>query len=573
MRSLLVVVLVVLSGCAAEPETGRPSASSIATSEDDNADPELVRAAGRDLVADGEPVRLKAVNFTNRYDTSITPADLLTSEHHSAQDFARVRDMGFNSIRFVMRGDWYEEDPQSFWAWLDQNVAWARENNVWLVLDLHIPIGGYWLDPGSSATSFDVWSDPALRERNVQLWREIAQRYRDEPAVAAYDLLNEPVTTDSSGNQWRDLAQQMVDAIRAEDDQHLVVVGGVYGVDGRFDPEGRERHVLVEDSNVMYDFHFYDPYPYTHQYAPWVDPARDGGRYPDPDHLTSTADPTVLPGERIATSSLPEGTSGWRPYDSGVVTIDDASAAAALPQAVVEGGMTGTVFFDRVTVTEYGPDGTRLRTVVEDPLNGSTTPVWYSWGNGDTAGSSVRLDREASGHQDDGSLSVAGTVDSGAGWNSSEHLFKVVPGHRYRIQGYMRGEDVVLTQGDRSRIGFKLAVYAQNPDAPHGGFLARDKDYLADAMAQHLRFGADHDVPMSVMEFGAVRQVFEMEGKGGERWVGDMLELLAENDLSFAYWEYHDSAMGIYLNKDGAPSQPNAALLEVLRRELPEDGS
>ena len=92
-------------------------------------------------------------------------------------------------------------------------------------------------------------------------------------------------------------------------------------------------------------------------------------------------------------------------------------------------------------------------------------------------------------------------------------------------------------------------------------------------MAQHLRFGADHDVPMSVMEFGAVRQVFEMEGKGGERWVGDMLDLLAENDLSFAYWEYHDSAMGIYLNKNGAPSQPNAALLEVLRRELPEDGA
>jgi endoglucanase len=298
------------------------------------------------------------------------------------------------------------------------------------------------------------------------------------------------VTTDSDGEQWQSLAQELVETIRAVDENHLLVVGGVYGVEGRFDPEGQERHFLVDDENVMHDFHFYEPYPYTHQYAPWVDPARDGGTYPDPDRLVATIPPEVSEADVVATSSLPEGTSGWTRYDSGVVTVEDPSAVAALPQFVAEGRMDGTARVDGVTVTEYGPDGTALREVLDDPMDRSSTGSWNGWGDDDGADPSVRLEREPSGRQDDGSLSV----------------------------------------------------------------------------------GAEHGVPLSVMEFGAVRQTFEMPGKGGDRWVGDVLGLLAEHDLSFGYWEYHDPDMGIFVDEGGAPDEPSEALLEVLRRELHEGG-
>ncbi|MCM3687838.1 glycoside hydrolase family 5 protein [Kocuria rosea] len=558
-------MVLVLAGCTPAPGVQEgPRAG--------NSTQGYVTAAGRGLEVEGEPVQLKAVNFTNRFDLDIKTADLLTSAHHTEQDFVRVRELGFNSVRFVMRGDWHDEDPKIFWEWLDRNVSWAREHGVWLILDLHIPLGGNWLDPGSNDTDFSVWSNPEVRNQNVELWREIATRYRNEPAIGAYDLMNEPVTTDSTGRQWQSLAQQLTDTIRSVGDQHLIIAGGVYGVDGQFDPEGQERHFLIDDENVMYDFHFYEPYSFTHQYASWVDPDRDGGHYPDPDHLVATSDPSSLPEESITTPPLPEGTSGWRPYDSGRVTIESPSAAAAMPQFIVEGGMTGKVQFDRVVVTEYGPDGTELRQVLEDQLTSSSTSSWYSWGDRNGTDPSAQLIREGSGHQDEASLSIGGTVESGAGWNNSEHLFKVVPGHQYRVQGYMRGEDVALTD-DHSRIALELAVYGEDPNAPGGGFFGRDKEYLAYVMDQHLQFGAQHNVPMSIMEFGAVRHTFERNNKGGDRWVADMLALLKEKDLSFAYWEYHDPEMGIYVHKSGQPSQSNSPLEEVLRRELREDGS
>ena len=528
----------------------------------------FLRAQGRGLVVDDKPVRLEAVNFSNFYHQDLDGAELLRSPHHAEADFARVRDMGFNSIRFAFDGDWYADAPEVFWKWLDQNVAWAREHDVRLVLDLHTPIGGFWLDPTSDAVSFDIWSDPRIQQRNVDLWRAIAARYKDEPAVAAYDLLNEPVTLDSTGQQWKDLAAKMVEAVRSVDRNHLLVVGGLYGVNGRYGTDGVARHFLVDDQNVVYDFHFYEPIKYTHQYASWVEgPIKDGGRYPDPNTIVPTGDRVLLSESVIATPSLPPGTSDWTLHDSGVVPIKDTSAVAAMPVAITDGGMRGTAYFDAVTVTEHGPDGAQIREIINDQLDAEGTLDWYHWEAG-VASRSARFAREPLGHKDTGSLSITEARGDGAvaGWSSDRHLFKVVPGNQYRIRGYLRGKD--LAPADGTQVGLRLDVYAQSPGAGGGGFLERSKTYLEHEMMKHLEFGIKNEVPMSVMEFGVVRQAFQMQGKGGDRWVTDMLALFEKHDLGFAYWEYHGAQMGIYLSPAGKPGEINGPLRDVLAREL-----
>ncbi|WP_346959831.1 cellulase family glycosylhydrolase [uncultured Arthrobacter sp.] len=560
---LLVVPLLVIAGCTLSRNNGSSPAAETG--------PDFVTASGRGLVLNGEPTRLKAVNFSNLYHRNLNGAELLTSQHHSEEDFARAKDIGFNSIRFAFDGDWYADSPQVFWQWLDQNVAWARQHGMRLILDLHTPIGGFWLDPTSDAVSFDLWSDPRLQQQNADLWRAIAARYKDEPAIAAYDLLNEPVTTDATGEQWKRLARQLVAAVRAEDPNHLLVVGGIYGVNGRYGASGVDQHFLVDDSNVVYDFHFYEPIKYTHQYASWVEgPVQDGGRYPDPDTILPTGQRVLLPGSRIATKPLPAGTSDWAAYDSGIVTIDDSSALAAAPLATAQGGMRGTASFDAIRVTEYGPDGTEIRRVINDPLDRDAALDWHQWQYGGAAGAPPKFAREKAGYRDDGSLSISDAMDAKAiaGWSNDAHLFKVVPGNKYRIQGHMRGQNIEASAGSAPRIGLQLDVYAQSPGTAGNGFLARDKGYLAHEVGKRVQFGIDNNVPMSVMEFGLVRQAFEMEGKGGGQWVTDMLDLLAENDLSFAYWEYHGTQMGLYLSGSGQPSEPNQALLDTLARGL-----
>ena len=329
-------------------------------------------------------------------------------------------------------------------------MAWARQQKIRLILDLHTPIGGFWLDPTSDDVSFDILSDPALRQQNANLWREIATRYKDEPAIAAYDLLNEPVTTDATGQQWQDFARELVAAVRSVDRNHLLVVGGIYGVNGRYGAAGIDQHFLVDDKNVVYDFHFYEPIKYTHQYASWVEgPIKDGGRYPDANVILPTGNRVLLTESRITTPSMPLGTSDRTTYDSGIIAINDSKAVAATPLVTVEGGMQGKAFFDAITVTEYGPDGTEIRQVVNDRLDSDATLDWHQWEVGGDAAAPAGFAREAAGYQDNGGLSISNAAATGAiaGWSNDAHLFKVVPGNRYRIQGHMRGDNIAPSTG------------------------------------------------------------------------------------------------------------------------------
>lgn len=125
---LLIVPLLVIAGCTVSRNSdSRPPA--------EEQTPEFITAAGRGLVLNGQPTRLKAVNFSNNYHRNLNGAELLRSQHHSEEDFARAKAIGFNSIRFAFDGDWYVDSPEVFWEWLDQNVAWAREHDMRLILD------------------------------------------------------------------------------------------------------------------------------------------------------------------------------------------------------------------------------------------------------------------------------------------------------------------------------------------------------------------------------------------------------------------------------------------------------
>lgn len=560
--AVLVAASLVVSGCTPAGDGGGAAAPEPETAG-------FVQAVGPALEVDGEPIRLKAMNFSNFYYADLGTR-LLESSHHSEQDFQQVKELGFNSIRFAFDGDWFYEDRDAFWQWLDRNVEWAKQHELRLILDLHRPVSATSLgedaDEGPS-----VWSDAELQDRNATLWREIARRYRDEPAIAAYDLINEPVTEDATGEQWEYLAQRLVDAVRSVDRKHLIVVGELLGVQGRMGTAPSDPSFLVDDDNVMYDFHFYEPFAYTHQYASWHETQTDGGQYPDPDLLRVAGDPAALPESRISTDSLPLGDTGWEVYDSGKVTIEDSSAVAAIPRLVARNGMEGTAHFDSVTVTEYAPDGTELRQVVDDQLlDEDGEAEWHPWERRFPSTFGYQAAGGDQWHRHEGELGLTDATNENrvTGWANDEHLFEVESGNQYRIQGYMRGEDITASDGEDPVIRLELDVYAQPTDEDEPAFLARDKAYLEHELTEHLRLRAEHGVPMSVLEFGTMRETFEMPGKGGDQWVTDVLDLLDEYDLSFGYWEYNGRDLGLYSPTDGRPGNPNVQLQEVLRREL-----
>jgi hypothetical protein len=89
----------------------------------------------------------------------------------------------------------------------------------------------------------------------VNLWRKIAARYRNQPAVIGYDLLNEPIAhyfdTASLNPKLEPLYRRIVSGIREVDRNHIIFLGGAQW-DGNFKVFGPPF-----DSKLAYTFHKY----------------------------------------------------------------------------------------------------------------------------------------------------------------------------------------------------------------------------------------------------------------------------------------------------------------------------
>ncbi|MFT4198904.1 MAG: cellulase family glycosylhydrolase, partial [Pseudoxanthomonas sp.] len=199
--------------------------------------------------------------------------------HTSKADIDALARWGFNSVRLPMHYALYtlpvaREPAPGRQTWLeegfrrtDQLIAWARANDMVVILDMHAAPGGQGNDVDIADRDPDrpsLWQDPANQDKLVALWRELAQRYRDEPAVAAYDLLNEPNwgfghaddphgCKETGNAPLRALYARITAAIREVDRRHIVIVeGNCWGNNyaGVFDGG-------VWDANLAASFHKY----------------------------------------------------------------------------------------------------------------------------------------------------------------------------------------------------------------------------------------------------------------------------------------------------------------------------
>jgi hypothetical protein len=140
------------------------------------------------------------------------------------------------------------------------------------------------LSPEPAGEQADYWESDELKASIVEMSAKIAHRFKGNSAVAGYDLINEPVIPrdrnhppsadrptksidgvaerqGQNANLWRDLATKMIQAIRNEDPESVVV----------FEPSpwGATRGFVgltpLPFPRIVYSFHFYDPHELTHQ--------------------------------------------------------------------------------------------------------------------------------------------------------------------------------------------------------------------------------------------------------------------------------------------------------------------
>jgi endoglucanase len=176
------------------------------------------------------------------------------------QDFENIKGLGCDVIRLPINLHYmtdgepnYTIDPLFFY-FLDQIVDWSEELGLHLILDNH---------------TFDVDSSTAtdIDKVLVPVWTQMAEHYQDRSLLVYYEILNEPHgITDA---RWGQVQQNVIDAIRAVDPNHTIVVTGA----GWGSYNNLKNLPYYEDNNLIYSFHFYDPFMFTHQGAGWTDPS------------------------------------------------------------------------------------------------------------------------------------------------------------------------------------------------------------------------------------------------------------------------------------------------------------
>ena len=201
--------------------------------------PSELTAAGNNLLdANGQKVVLRGVMPPD-------PAVLDRKGLFEREFFENMAVTGINVMRIPVHPDRWERDPEYLWRYLDPIVTWNGENGIYTIIDLHF-IGN--LESGEGGQMPDIHT--SSKEFAMEFWRQVAVYFKDTPHVI-FEIFNEPA--EISVEAWQAGAQDLVDVIRAEGADQLIIVGGVgYARDLSW-----VLDAPINDTNIAYAAHIY----------------------------------------------------------------------------------------------------------------------------------------------------------------------------------------------------------------------------------------------------------------------------------------------------------------------------
>jgi aryl-phospho-beta-D-glucosidase BglC (GH1 family) len=189
-----------------------------------------------------------------------------TKEHFqdwtTTQDIALMKSMGFDHVRLsvnpqpMMPNHQPDEIPAEYLGYLDASVRMILDQGMAVVIDLH---------PESDFKT-RLAKDDSFVQEFADFWRALARHYSTSNWDAErvfFEILNEPEFSDRY--RWYGVQAKLAVAIRDGAPQHTIIAAGARWSDD-------DELVFIEplrDSNVIYNFHFYDPHIFTHQGATW----------------------------------------------------------------------------------------------------------------------------------------------------------------------------------------------------------------------------------------------------------------------------------------------------------------
>ncbi len=183
-----------------------------------------------------------------------------TKKYTDDADIALMAQIGFDNVRLsidaapLTRG-FFARDDSNFIGRLDHAVDQMIAKGMAVQIDIH-PESDYKKRVSTTGEGVD---------RFVMLWRKLAAHYADRnPDLIFYEIMNEPEERDPY--RWMGVQARAAAAIREVAPKNTIIAAGA-NWSGISDLLLQEP---LQDGNVIYTFHFYEPMQFTHQGASWT---------------------------------------------------------------------------------------------------------------------------------------------------------------------------------------------------------------------------------------------------------------------------------------------------------------
>ena len=186
-------------------------------------------------------------------------------------DICFIKQTGSNTVRIPFNYKSFTDEDymgitsnQDGFARIDTLVSWCKKENLYLILDMHDAPGGQTGDNIDDSYGYPwLFESEKSQKLYCDIWRKIADHYKNETTILGYELLNEPIAhffdnKEKLNAKLPEIYKMGISAIREVDNNHIILVGGSQW-NGNFDPL---KNIDFGDK-IMYTCHRYggDPTP------------------------------------------------------------------------------------------------------------------------------------------------------------------------------------------------------------------------------------------------------------------------------------------------------------------------
>ena len=181
------------------------------------------------------------------------------------EDVQFIKNTGANTIRLPFHYKLFTDEDfmgltanQDGFARVDSVVEWCSEADLYLILDMHDAPGGQTGDNIDDSYGYPwLFESETSQQLYCDIWRKIAERYKNEPVILGYELFNEPIAPyfpnmEELNGKLEDIYKKGVAAIREVDTNHIILLGGAQW-NGNFKPFTDSKF----DDKIMYTCHRY----------------------------------------------------------------------------------------------------------------------------------------------------------------------------------------------------------------------------------------------------------------------------------------------------------------------------